>query len=186
MTDSTQPKPPSGLANRPRTGLAAWEATIGYINQAYSPDALLTLNAYPHNDALRWAAMVEWGSNKEQVKDSPTLPAALRDLWERVEQGYVIFLEEDEAIRKPSGYGEFNWLDADTRENIDRLLGLVQTAFKGDWTVVFIYQSSANPQTRVQARLIARNGSVNLNGRGASLPEATSQLYRNVVPFLAR
>jgi hypothetical protein len=184
MPDETLPNRP-GSPQRPKTGLAAWEATVGYIAAEHSPDALLTLRVYPDGDENLWGAVLEWGPHREEVEALASLPEALRDLWRVVNQGHIIFKEEADAIRKPAGYGEFDWVDADTKDALERLVWVVRVVFKEDWTLVVIYQPTDNPAVRVQVRLLAREDSVHINGRGASLKEAATQLYRNATPYFS-
>lgn len=185
MPDDTVPNRPGSFSNRPKTGLAAWEATVGYIASEHSPDALLTLRAYADADDNLWAALLEWGAYREEVADAESLPTALRDLWVVVNQGHVIFTSSAEAIRKPAGYGEFDWVDADTQDALDRLLWVVRVVFKDDWTLVILYQPTDNPATRVQMRLVARDDAVHISGRGGSVRDAATQLYRNATPYFS-
>jgi len=173
------------MINRPKTGLAAWESTVGYLAANHSPDALLTLRAYPEGEDSHWSALLEWGANREEVNGHATLPAVLNELWQVVDQGRVIFSSSAEAVRKPAGYGEFDWLDADTKDAIERLMWVIRVVFKDDWTMVILYQATDNPAVRAQARLIARAGDVYINGRGASVRDAVTQLYRNATPYFS-
>ncbi len=185
MPSDTLPNRPGSMPNRPKTGLAAWEATVGYIAAEYSPDALLTMRAYPDDEENKWAALLEWGVNREGVDDMDTLPAALRDLWRVVNEGHVIFKTSADAIRKPAGYGEFDWVDADTQDALDRLLWVVRVVFKADWSIIILYQPTDNPSVRVQIRMIARDDSVHISGRGATVKDAATQLYRNATPYFS-
>lgn len=186
MSD-TIPNRPGAMPNRPKTGLAAWEATVGYIAVEHNPDALLTLRAYPtgEDDLTAWGAALEWGKNAEQVTDMPTLADALRQLWKVVDQGHVIFLKTEDAIRKPSGYTEFDWLDPDTRDALDRLTWVLRVVFNDDWMIIIIYRPVDNPDVRVQMRLIAQDDSIHIGGRGASVRDAATQLYRNATPYFS-
>lgn len=185
MSDDTLPGRPGGLGNRPKTGLAAWEATVGYIAAEHSPDALLTMRAHPDGEATIWAAMLEWGQKREMVDGRETLPLALRDLWRVVDQAHVIFMKNADAIRRPAGYGDLDWLDADTRDALERLTWVLRVVFKTDWTLVMIYQPTDNPAVRVEMRLVARESTVHIGGRGPSVREAATQLYRNATPYLS-
>ena len=185
MPDDTLPNRPGAMSSRPRTGLAAWEATVGYIASEHSPDALLTLRAYPVGEENRWSALLEWGPHREEVAAMDGLPSALRELWTQVNEGHIIFQTTADAIRKPAGYGEFDWIDADTRDSLERLMWVVRVVFKEDWTLVMIYQPTDNPSVRVQMRLIARDDGVYISGRGPSLKDASAQLYRNATPYLS-
>lgn len=181
----TIPNRPGNMSSRPKTGLAAWETTVAYIASEHSPDALLTMRAYPDGEDNRWGAVLQWGPHHEEIAQMETLPDALRDLWRVVNEGHVIFSQPEDAIRKPAGYGEFDWVDADTKDAIERLLWVVRVVFKEDWTMVILYQPTDNPSVRVQVRLIARNDSVHISGRGASVKEAATQLYRNATPYFS-
>ena len=182
MPDETLPDRPGNLS-RPKTGLAAWETTVGYIATNHHPDALLTLRVYPVENENQWAAQLEWGPHREHVDEQNTLPMALQSLWRVVNQSHVIFETEKDAIRQPAGYGEFDWVDADTKDALERLLWVVRVVFKTDWTIVALYQPTDDAPTRVQMRLIARNDTVHISGRGATLRDAATQLYRNATPY---
>ena len=52
MEDKTLPRRP--VPKRPDTGWQAWQATIGYIHQAYSADALLCLMAHRESGDIIW------------------------------------------------------------------------------------------------------------------------------------
>jgi hypothetical protein len=178
MSDDTlraQPTP-----RRPQYGFQAWQATIGYISQVYSPDALLTLNVYPAApDDLRWKAAASWGQMLEEVDDRPSLPAALRDLWREIDRHHTIFKSLEAAARRPIKYDDNCWLDADTQTMLDRILTQASRSFGLDWRLTLVYQPIENPSLRVQARLAARSSSVHVGGRGAALRDACHDLYRN-------
>lgn len=180
----TIPTRPSSF-NRPHTGLAAWEATVGYIATEHSPDAMLTLRAYPEAEETIWSAELTWGQNKEQLGGVDTLADVLRELWLKVEQSHVIFKSSEDAVRKPAGYGNFDWIDSDTKDALDRLAWVTSVVFKDDWTLISIYQPTDNPTARVQMRLVARDTTVHINGRGASMRDAATQLYRNATPYFS-
>jgi len=186
MPDETLPTRPDVFGGRPRTGLAAWESTIGYISQEHSPDVLLTVKALPNGDGSVWSAKLEWGPHRESADNQPTFPAALRELWTVVERAHVIFKDKAEAVRKPAGYTEFDWLDADTKGALERLAWVTQVVFREAWSLLIIYQPTDDPTNRVQMRLLARDGDVHIGGRGASIEGAASKLYRNATPYFSK
>lgn len=175
--DSTIPQRP--LPKRPPTGLMAWIATVGYISTQYSPDVLLKLHVYPSGDTTHWGASISWAQHKEQVWDKPTLAAALGDLWLEVDRSHAIFATQLDAIRSPVDYADEKWLDVPTQDILSRLIWTTENVFSGDWKLVIVYQPVDNPNARVQARLIARSGSVHVGGRGPSLGDACHDLFRN-------
>lgn len=178
MTDDTLRSFPT--PKRPDTGFQAWQATIGYISEELSPDALLTLNAFPlENGEVGWKATVSWAAFTEESPDVTTLPDALRGLWREVDRHHTIFKSLEAALRKPVNYKDEQWLDAETQMSLDRLIQVILKAFGADWRLVIVYQPVANPNARVQARLIARRDTVNSGGRGATMREACQLLYRN-------
>lgn len=182
MSDETLRTPPA--AKRPENGLLAWQATIGYISAEYSPDALLTLNAYPlEGGEIGWRAVASWAQFSEEVRDQPSVAAALRGLWREVDRHHTLFKSLEAAARRPANYTDDHWLDADTRDTLDRLLQVLMKAFGRDWRLVIVYQPVANPSARVQARITARSDSVNVGGRGGSLREAFQGLYRNAASY---
>lgn len=183
MSDDTLRAQPT--ARRPEYGFQAWQATIGYISQVYSPDALLTLNLYPAAPAdVRWRAAASWGQAVEEVNDRPSLPAALRDLWREVDRHHTIFKSLEAAARRPVKYDDSHWLDPDTQAALDRVVALAARSFGADWRLTLVYQPIENPGLRVQARLAARSDSVHVGGRGASLRDACHDLYRHLASSL--
>ena len=186
MPDDTLPTRPDALGGRPRTGLAAWESTIGYMAHVHSPDVLLTVKARPDGENSVWSAMLEWGPHREMIDRQPTFPAALRELWPVVERAHLIFKDKADAIRKPSGYTEFDWLDADTKGALERLAWVTQVVFREAWSLIIIYQPTDDPQNRVQVRLLAQDGDVHISGRGPSVEDAANKLYRNATPYFSK
>jgi hypothetical protein len=183
--DDTLPTRPDP-ANRPRTGLAAWEATIGYMASVHSPDVLLTVKAQPGKTDSVWSAGLEWADYAERVDQQPSFHVALRELWLAIEQAHVIFKTEQDALRKPTGYNEFDWVDADTKDALDNLAWVTQVVFQTDWTMIIIYHPTDNPTNRAQVRLVARDGDLHIGGRGASIEEAARKLYRNATPYFSK
>jgi hypothetical protein len=178
MTDDTMHNIPT--PRRLETGFLAWQATIGYISAELSPDALLTLTAYPlENGEIGWKAAASWAAFAEESPDMTSLPDALRGLWREVDRHHTVFKSLEAALKKPVNYKDEQWLDAETQKSLDSLIQVIQKAFGTDWRLVIVYQPVANPNARVQARLIARRDSVNSGGRGATLREACQLLYRN-------
>ena len=64
------------------------------------------------------------------------------------------------------------------------MIDLAAHSFGTDWRLTLVYQPIENPSLRVQARLVARVGSVHVGGRGGSLREACHDLYRNIAGSL--
>lgn len=176
-TDNTQHARPS--RGRPQYGLQAWQATIGYIASEYSPDALLTLIAYPaQSGGICWQASASWGRHHEEVGDQPSLAVALGTLWVEVDRRHRLIKSLDAGNKRPVGYKPHEWLDPDTDHTLERLLQSAAAAFGDDWRVVLVYQPVENPAARVQARLIARGDTLNIGGRGATVIETCRLLYR--------
>jgi hypothetical protein len=170
---------------RPLNGLLAWQATIGYISLQYSPDALLKLQVYPLPEGARWSASASWGQQEEQVRDLLSLPAALRDLWQEVDQHHHIFQSEEDAVRGPVDYEEHQWVDPRTHETLTRLIRVTQAVFPNDWQLIVAYQPIETSSTRVQARLLARNSKLQVGGRGPTVRDACHDLYTNAAPLYA-
>ena len=173
-TENTRPTP-----GRPATGLAAWQATIGYIAAEHSPDAMLTLAAAPVAGGVGWKATASWGSMCEEVADLPTLPTALDALGRGVDRHHTLFRSLEAAARRPIGYAADQWLDADSQDILNRLIQTCQHSFRDDWRLVLLYQPVAAPDGRVQARLLARQHMIHVGGRSGSLADACRVLYRN-------
>lgn len=168
---------------RPEDGFAAWQATLGYISQHHSPDALLKLKVYPIGErTVRWMASVSWGQTQETVEAAESLPAALTQLWQQVERFHTVFHDPEEAIRKPEGYAPYEWLDVNTQDILHRLIWTTQTVFNEAWHIVILYQPTEISHTRVQIRLLALNSTVSAGGRGPSLLEAARDVFRKAVP----
>jgi hypothetical protein len=173
------------LPHRPQNGLLAWEATIGYISAQYSLDAMLTIHAYPAENEVSWGAAATWGQNGEQIRDLPTLGAALSGLWRQVDRNHVIFEQREALVKRPANYADNEWLDADTNVILERVLQVTKTVYSNDWLLVFVYQPVESPDMRCQARLIAQSESVKTSGRGASVRDACRDLYRNAAHHFA-
>lgn len=166
------------VGKRPEYGLLAWQATIGYISQEHSPDALLTIRVAGRPDSAPvWSAAASWGNIHEAANDLPELGVALQALWHQVDAQHRIFKSLDAFGKRPDNYQR--WLDTDTQHILDRIMTAAQAVFHHDWRLVIVYQPVANPNGRVQMRLIARNETVNTGARGGSLAEAGHALYRN-------
>ncbi|RMG79274.1 MAG: hypothetical protein D6712_19945 [Chloroflexi bacterium] len=171
--------------NRPKTGLLAWQATIGYISMHHSPDALLKLEAYATPEGVLWAASASWGQVEEERRDMPSLGDALRELWLDIGTRYQIFTSMEDAARSPIHYKDHEWLDEQTAKTLDHLIHILQTVYPDDWHVIIIYQPVENPQTRVQSRLIASQNRVQAGGRGPTIRDACHVLYHNIARYIA-
>jgi hypothetical protein len=172
------------LPKRPITGLQAWLATIGYISAEYSADAALTVRASPlPPERTLWSAEAGWGQNKETIHEMPTLHHALRELWKLVERNHIIFKSMEAATRRPANYSDAEWLDAETRTTLDRLLAVTRAACGEDWRLMIVYQALDHPEMRVQARLIAKGRQI--GGRAPTIREACRDLYRSAAPVFA-
>jgi hypothetical protein len=60
---------------------------------------------------------------------------------------------------------------------------VTDTVFQGDWLIVLVYRSVAEPDKRLQTRLIAEQAAVNRGGNGATLRDACRDLYHNAAPI---
>jgi hypothetical protein len=168
------------LPKRPDTGLLAWQSTLGYISARYSLDAMLTLQVSPQPKGnLGWSAKASWGHYTEEVRSCPSLVAAFRDLWTEVDRNNIIFESPEAITRRPVMYADHEWLDEDTQLTLDRLIQLNWAAFDTDWTLVIVYQPVENPSARLQTRLLARNTTVQISGRGPTMRDACHDLYHN-------
>lgn len=179
--DTTIPRRP--LPQRPRLGWQAWEATLGYMSLHHSPDALLKLQIYPLGGHSGWAASLSWAGFSEHVRDRESFGEALDDLWREVNNNHVIFLTSEAAVRQPASYHSDEWLDPRTQEALDRLIRVTRAVFENDWLLLLIYQPVEHPEARVQLRLLARDNTVRVGGRGPSLREACAELYRNAARY---
>lgn len=178
VTNARRPMPP-----RPATGLMAWQATLGHISARHSPDAVLKLQAHTHEARVVWSASVSWGAQQESVSDHVSLPAALRALWDEVSRNHRIFDRLEDAIKSPINYNDAEWIDMTTQEALQRLLWVTQSVFPGDWQLMIVYQPVDTPDHRTQARLLAKEQTVVVSGRGPTLLEACRNLFRNATPY---
>lgn len=183
QTDSTIPLRPQ--PKKPATGMLAWQATVGHMSSYHSPDALLKIHIDPgtDNNTVRWSALVSWAMHEERALDRPTLADALRDLWLDVLRHHVIFDNPLAAAKSPEGYPDEEWLDIPTEDVLLRLIWMIRGVFGGDWALVLVYQPVENANTRVQVRLMARNATVHVGGRGPSIQDACHDLFRNAGPL---
>lgn len=171
------------LPKRPETGLQAWLATIGYLGTEYSPDAMLTLRAVPNGSgAFLWSGAASWGQENITVQECNTLADVLRDLWKAVEREHKIFKTLEAASRRPANYPPDRWVDEETKTTLERLLAVTELVFEQQWMLIIVYQAVENPNLRVQARLLAKDNSVHIGGRGPTIRDACRDLYRNAAP----
>lgn len=179
MDDTLHSRP---VPQRPETGLLAWQATIGYICTEHSPDAMLTLRAVPQGASLVWGASVSWAQIMEHVEGQTSLPAALRELWAQIDHDYRIFKTVEAAAKRPANYRDEEWLDGETRATLERMIEVTAIAFGNDWQFLVMYQPIATANARVQARLLAKESTVHVSGRGATVRHACRDLYQNAAP----
>lgn len=183
---STAPMRP--LPNRPRYGWMAWEATAGYMSAHLSPDVILKLSAYPHDDGsnVLWAASVTWANEHEEVDDLSEPHEALAQLWKRVDLAHNIFGKTEDAIKRPAHYHDNQWFDSWTIEILQRLVRVTNAVFKTDWIIVLVYRPVETMDSRIQARLLANDNAVHVGGRGSSLGDGCRQLYHNAAPIFTK
>lgn len=181
MNDNLVTEPVLPIPPRPAYGFAAWQMTLGYICTHHSPDATLYLQARSaaHTEKVLWSAGVEWGSNAEHITDAESLAQAFRSLWQEVERHNMIFTRPEDAVRRPVGYDDHEWLELNTQDILHRLLWTTQMVFCRDWSLFIVYQPVEVAPMRVSARLMALDNEVIVGGRGPSLLEALRELYRS-------
>ena len=178
ITHVKRPIPPP-----PRNGWLAWEATVGYISQEFSPDVTLTLEVTPGEYIIEWGANLKWGNKKEVIADKTSIGDALELLWRQVEGGHDIIRTLHAAARRPVGYGADNWLDRPSYDALSNMVHLVDLLFTGDWKIIVLYRPVEVAEKRLQSRLIANNGKVTRGGNGATLRDACRMLYMNTAPL---
>ncbi|MCU0499092.1 MAG: hypothetical protein MUF87_17200 [Anaerolineae bacterium] len=177
QTHSKRPLPP-----RPVNGFTAWQATLGHISTHHSPDATLKIELHSEEARVIWSAVVSWGGRSEQVQEQASLPAALKELWREVSRHHQIFETLEDAVKSPMNYDDTDWLDLVTHESLQRLIWVTQITYPGDWHLVIVYQPVESPNMRVQMRLLAKNNTIAVGGKGPSLLEACRILFRNATP----
>ncbi len=169
---------------RPATGLLAWQATTGYIQQEYNTDAVFSIFVYPLADgSLHWAATLAWSGFDQEVEKMPTLAAALTTLWEEVSSRHHIYNSLEAMSKRPAGYADHEWVDEATANTLDRLLQVTDRAFQSDWMITIMYRPLSSPHERVQSSLAAQSNQVQVIGYGPSIREACQTLYRNAATY---
>jgi hypothetical protein len=177
MSDTIHTRP---APKRLPYGLQAWQATIGYIHTTYSPDAALSFRAYPvEGGVIGWGATASWAQETVSVRDMPSLGIALGELWLEFESRYDILKTIESYARRPTGYEDDQWIEAQTQDILDRLLKVTWYVFAGDWAVAIFYQPIMQPDARVQTLLMAKGGDVGIKGRGGTLEDACRELFIN-------
>ncbi len=177
MSDTLHARP---APKRLPYGLQAWQATIGYIHNEYSPDAALAFRAYPfEGGVIGWAATASWGTESVSVRDLPSLEVALSDLWRAFESQYNILKTLEAFVRPPADYADDQWLDPATQNVLDRLMQVTWFVFKADWAFAAFYQPIEQTETRVQTLLMAMNNTVRIKGHGATMEDACRDLFLN-------
>ncbi len=166
------------MPQRPANGLLAWEATIGYLRLQYHLDANLTLQGVASGSLITWSAYAVWGQNAEQVTGKVSMAGALRDLWKQIDSKHVIFESREAMLRRPSNYGDDEWLDPITRTVFNQMLELLHIAYGSSWTLTVIYEPVEIADVRFQARLVTEKDDYNLLGQGATLQAACRDLLR--------
>lgn len=179
--DKTLPRRP--VPKRPDTGWQAWQATIGYIQQAYSPDALLCLMVHRDKRGIYWGAAASWGHVIEVVDQQPTPALALSALWVEVDTHHLTFDSLEAAARRPVHYDDDQWLDAETHTAIDRLIQLVTQVYGQGWRIDIAYKPVADPAVRVKASLHLEREDYSAEGRGPTLRDACQTLYRQAALY---
>ncbi len=175
------------LPQRPKWGLQAWEATVGYLSAQHNPDATFVIEIYPMPHVIGWAAAVSWGDVRESVRDFYSLADALRTLWELTYREHrSLFKDPNVMARAPRGYSDDQWLEVTTYEIFSRLVHITDTVFQGDWRILVLYRPVEMAQKRVQARLLAEKNSVQRAAWGPTLHETCRALFHNAAPIYSQ
>lgn len=174
---------PSLPRQRPADGWSAWQATLGYISQRHSPDAVLMALVQPdERGALVWSAAVMWGQRCERVTQAESISGALAALWQTVDRYHRVFVSPADAVRAPAGYADGQWFDASTLDVMRRVLWLIGSVFGQDWLAVLVYRPAETPARRVQMRLVAGSESLRVGGYGPTLLDALRDVFRRAAP----
>lgn len=168
------------LPPRPRYGWQAWEATLGYIRSQHSPDVVMKITITPETEGEMWSAEVSWANHHESVTEQPSITQALDQLWQGIAQRHTIFKNEKAARKSPTNYAEDEWFDKRTATTLERVIRIIHSVFKMDWQLVIIYQPVSMPDARFQARLMARQKTVQIGGAGPSFHEVCKDFHHNV------
>ncbi len=170
------------IPQRPQWGWFAWEATVGYIHDEYSPDATLMLVMSPANAVVMWNAVLAFGEVRETIREQLGFAMVLSELWKQVTQRHQLFKTYEAATRRPEHYEDDQWVDTQTLDALTRLVGVTSTVFQEDWKLLIWYRPTPTAKDRLQSRLIAKNGQVLRAGRGATLRDVCRNLYHNATP----
>jgi hypothetical protein len=176
MGDTIHARP---APKRPPFGFQAWQATIGYIQSEYSPDASLAFRAYPVDGVIGWGATASWAQENISVRDMPSIGIAMGELWHEIESRYHLIKSPEAFVRRPVDYGDDQWLDAATQAILDRLMQVTWYVFQNDWAFAVYYHPTETPDARLQTLLMAKGGAVRIKGRGATLEDACRALFLN-------
>ncbi|GAB1421358.1 hypothetical protein MASR2M15_15180 [Anaerolineales bacterium] len=164
-------------SGRPPTGWLAWQETLGYLYEHHSPDALLRLDATSHTgDVIERSASIRWAALQFAVTGRISAADALDYLWATIKQNVEIFQTPADAIIAPADYPDeemFTHNEMNALNTVTRVLGL---AFQDEWRMIILYQPIGDTNLRVQMRLLADNGRVQIAGQGATLRVACHQL----------
>ncbi|MCB9452584.1 MAG: hypothetical protein H6672_14195 [Anaerolineaceae bacterium] len=171
------------LPKRPEYGLLAWQATVGYLHTHYRLDAELTIFVGSAGDGVGWSAQADWGRNHELVKDRPSFPQALKDLWGQVAARHVIFESKEALIKRPANYSEHEWLDSETEEVLDELVRTASEILPDEWLITLTYRPVESPDLRWRAQLDAE--SLHIEAHQATLRDTCRSLYRSAAPEFA-
>lgn len=171
--------------SRQKWGWLAWQAIVDDIAQRHNPDATLTLHIYPMTHIIGWGTTLQWGGRREETQEHISFPAAFDALWVLLTQHHTHMMQSL-TVPEPTGYSDDAWLDEKTNDAFSRLVHVTDTVFQGEWRILIIYRPSEVPQQRVQARLIADDTRVTRAGSGATLRDASRQLYHNAAPMYKR
>lgn len=178
--DDTHAERPKRL--RQKWGWLAWQAVVGEIAERHNPDATLSLHIYPMPHIIGWGTTLQWGGRREETHEHISFPAAFDALWGLLTQHHMQMTHSLD-VPEPIGYSDDAWLDDKTNEAFSRLVHVTDTVFQGEWRILIIYRPSEVPLQRVQARLIADDTRVIRAGSGATLRDASRQLYHNAAPM---
>jgi hypothetical protein len=172
-------------ANRPVTGLLAWQAVVGQIRLQYELDSRLTLQVISADGVLSWSASVVWGNHGQKVSGRTTVAEALRDLWVVVESSQAIFESDIIRQRQPADYAESEWIDAETTTLLARFISLAQDTCGSNWDMILIYEPVESAGNRFNVSLLSDTLQTLLHGSGPTLLDACRVAYRETAQYYA-
>lgn len=175
-----QPKPA-----RPPDLWRAWERTADYVAYHIKQEAVLGLAWNSRGVDAPWMAQFVWAGHLERVTRRASAGQALLDLWQQIDATAKIFQNAAEARRAPQGYPPDQWFTATEAALLEQLIALPGDYHQPTATLLILYHALAEPDSRLQARLLGHEAALTISAQGVTLQEACQALYTLAAQRLA-